>query len=177
MSSIHLWQYCKYIPAVNNNNAIVEFNGSNATDSFNYKAKMTGQTGNNGTKDVEIIVPLKYLSNIWKTLEMPLINLILTWPANCIIVYTNVGDHNATFTIIDTKFHVPVVALLTQDNAKLLQHWEPGFNRIVNWSKYLSRPELLRQNPNLNHLVEPSCRGVNRLFVLAFSNDTEKNKC
>ena len=61
-----LWQYCKDIPAVNNNDDIVEFNGANATDSFNFKAKITGQTGNNGTKNVEIMVPLKYLSNFWR---------------------------------------------------------------------------------------------------------------
>ena len=58
-----LWQCCKDIPAINNNNAIVNFTNNNLTDSFNFKVKMTGQTGNNGTKNVEIIVPLKYLSN------------------------------------------------------------------------------------------------------------------
>ena len=45
-----LWQYCRDIPAVNNNNDIVEFNGANATDSFNFKSKITGQTGDNETK-------------------------------------------------------------------------------------------------------------------------------
>ena len=81
-----LQQYCKDIPAVNNNGDIVDFNGANATDSFNFKTKITGQTDNNGRIDnVEIMVPLKYLSNFWRTLEMPLINceinLILTWSA------------------------------------------------------------------------------------------------
>ena len=75
-----LWQYCKDIPAVNNNNATV--NLGNLTDSFNFIVKMTGKTGDNGTKNVEIMVPLRYLSNFWRTLEMPLINsevnLILT---------------------------------------------------------------------------------------------------
>ena len=51
-TSESLWQYCKDVPAVKNNNAIVNFNGANATDSFNFRAKMTGQTGNDGTKDV-----------------------------------------------------------------------------------------------------------------------------
>ena len=69
-----LWQYCKDIPARNNNNEIVNFTAVNTTDSFNYKAKITGQTGNGGTKDVEIMVPLKYLSNFWRTLEIPFIN-------------------------------------------------------------------------------------------------------
>ena len=77
-----LWQYCKDILARNNNNQIEEFIRGNLTDPFNFKAKFTGQTDDDGTKDVEIIVPLKYLSNFWRTLEMPLINcevnLILT---------------------------------------------------------------------------------------------------
>ena len=58
-----LWQYCKDIPARDKSNEITEFAAGNATDSFNFKAKITGQTGNDGTKDVEIILPLKYLSN------------------------------------------------------------------------------------------------------------------
>ena len=87
-----LWQYCKEIPAVDDDGDIVDFNGANATDSFNFKTKITGQTAadnNNGNiagrVDVEIMVPLKYLSNFWRTLEIPLINceveLILTWSA------------------------------------------------------------------------------------------------
>ena len=56
-----LWQYCKDIPAVDNNNAIGNFAENNLTDSFSFKVKMTGQTGDNGTKDVEIMVPLKIL--------------------------------------------------------------------------------------------------------------------
>ena len=78
-----MWQYCKDIPVVDNNNAIVNFAEKNLTDSFNFKAKITGQTGDNGTKNVEIMAPLRYLSNFWRTLEMSLINgeinLILTW--------------------------------------------------------------------------------------------------
>ena len=65
---------CKDIPAVDNNNAIVNFTENNITDSFNFKVKMTSQTGDYGTKNVEIMVPLKYLSSFWRTLEMPLIN-------------------------------------------------------------------------------------------------------
>ena len=126
-----LWQYCKDIPAVNNNGDIVDFNGANATDSFNFKTKITGQTAadnNNGNiagrVDVEIMVPLKYLSNFWRTLEMPLINckveLILTWSENCVINSTNVAGQNPTFTITERNLYVPVVTLSTQDNAKLL---------------------------------------------------------
>ena len=70
-----LWQYCKKIPAVNNEGKTAEFDGDTATDSFNFKAKTTGQADKNrGIDNVEIIVPLKYLINFWRTLEMPLIN-------------------------------------------------------------------------------------------------------
>ena len=66
------------------------------------------------------------------------------------------------------------MTLSTQDNAKLLQQLKLGFKLVINWNKYLSKPELLAQNPNFNHLVEPSFQGLNRLFVLAFKNDTQR---
>ena len=92
-----LWQYCKEIPAVNNVGDVVAFNGANATDSFNFKTKIIGETNDDGTIDsVEIMVPLKYLSNFWRTLEIPLIHckveLILKWSAGCIIIYTDVAN-------------------------------------------------------------------------------------
>ena len=81
------------------------------------------------------MVPLKYLSNFWRTLEMPLINcevnLILTWSANCVIVYTNVANQGATFEITETNLYVPVVTLSTQDNAKLLSQLKSGFKRTI----------------------------------------------
>ena len=137
---------------------------------------MTGQTGDDGTKNVEIMVPLSYLSVFRTSLELPLINcevnLILTWSTNCVILSTNVANQNATFSITDTKLYVPVVTLSTQDNAKLLQQLKSWFKTVINWNKYLSKPESLAQNPSLNHIAEPSFQGVNRLFVLAFENDT-----
>ena len=109
---------------------------------------------------------------------MPLIkcevNLILTRSANYVIMYTNVANPDATFEITETRLYVPVITLSTQDDAKLLPQLKSGFNKIINWNKYLTKPELLRRNPNLNYLVEPSFQGVNRLFVLAFENDTQK---
>ena len=102
-----LRQSCRDVLAVNDGGAITDFTEANATtDSFNLKVKLTGQTSNNGTKNVEIIVPLKYLSNFWRTLEMPLINcevtLDLNWSENCVIVATNVAAE-ATFSTTDTK--------------------------------------------------------------------------
>ena len=65
-----LWQYCKDIPAVNDDGDIDIFNGNNDTDSFNFKSKVKGKTNDNGDiENVEIIILLKYLSNFWRTLE------------------------------------------------------------------------------------------------------------
>ena len=83
---------------------------------------MTGKTPAAGnTKDVEIIVPLKYLSNFWRTLEMPLINckvnLILTWSKDCV---SSFATGETKFAITETKLYVPLVTLSTENNAKLL---------------------------------------------------------
>ena len=150
-----LWQYYRDEPHDNFANS----------ESFKSKIKITGKTSNNGNeKDDEMMVPLKYLSHFWRTLEMPLINckvsLILKWSSTCVIT-TSTGERK--FKITDTTLYVPVVTLSTQDNAKLLQQLKSGFKRVVNWNTYLSKPELLAQNPNLNHLVQPSFQGVNRL--------------
>ena len=106
---------------------------------------------------------------------MPLINcevnLILTWSSTCVITDSNGAE---TFAITDTKLYVPVVTLSTQENTTFLQQLKSGFKRVINWNKYLSKPELLAQNPNLNHLVEPSFQGVNKLFVLAFEGDAQR---
>ena len=109
-----LWQYFSDEPDDNN----IE-----DSESFKSKIKITGKTpNNNNVKDVEIIVPLKYLSNFWRTLEMPLINcevnLILTWLSTCVITNSNGAG---AFAITDTKLYVPVVTLSTQENTKFLQ--------------------------------------------------------
>ena len=67
------------------------------------------------------------------------------------------------------------MTLSTQENTKFFQQLKSGFKRVINWNKYLSKPGLLAKNPNVNHLVEPSFQGVNRLFVLAFENDNHRN--
>ena len=107
-----LWQYYKDEPNDNLTNS----------EPFKSKIKITENTPADGnTKDVEIIVQLKYLSNFWRTLEMPVINcevsLILTWSST--YVTTN-STGAGRLAITDTKLYVPVVTLSTQDNAKLL---------------------------------------------------------
>ena len=63
------------------------------------------------------------------------VELILTWSASFVIISTNVGNHNPTFTITETNLHVPVVTLSTQDNAKLLPQLKLGFKRTIGWNK------------------------------------------
>ena len=98
----------------------------------------------------------------------------MTWSSTCVLIATNTPNQNATFAITDIKLYVPVVTLSTQENTKFFQQLKSGFKRVINWNKYLSKPKLLAQNPNLNHLIEPSFQGVNKLFVLAFENDDNR---
>ena len=81
---------------------------------------------------------------------MPLINcevdLILTWFADCVIIYINFANQIPTFTITERNFYVSVVTLSAQDNAKLLPQLKLGFKRTISWNKYLSKPELLAQS-------------------------------
>ena len=103
------------------------------SESFKSKITITGKTpDDDNEKDVEIMVLLKYLSNFWRTLEMPLINcevnLILTWSSTCVITDSNGAG---TFAITDTKLYVPVVTLSTQENTKFLQQLKSGFKKVI----------------------------------------------
>ena len=110
-----LWQYFRDEP--------VDDDDIEDSKSFKFKTKIAGKSPNDGNeKDVEIMVPLKYLSIFWRTLEIPLINcevnLILTWSSACVITESNGAR---TFAITDTKLYIPVVTLPTQENTKFLQ--------------------------------------------------------
>ena len=119
-----LWQYYRDEP--NDNLA--------DSESFKSKIKIPGKTTNDcNEKDVEIMVPLKYLSNFWRTIEMPLINceviLFLTWSPTCVI--TN-STSQGKFKTTDTSLYLSVVNLSTKDNEKLLQQLGSGFERVIN---------------------------------------------
>ena len=162
-----LWQYCRDETT----------NTDNTTSSFHLKEKIKGQTGTNGTNNVEIMVPLKYLRNFCRTLEMPLfnceINLDLKWSNNCVIVAISVATQATTFSITHTKLYAPVVTLSTQENAKLLEQLKFGFKRTINWNKYQSKISIGRPNQDLDYLIDLSFQGVNRLFVLSFENEAQ----
>ena len=138
---------------------------------------LTGKTGNNGTKNVELMVPLKHLSNFWRTAEMVLINceinLDLNWSDKCVIVVNNPNE-DTTFSITDAKLYVPFVTLLNQNNAKLLKQSKSGFKRTINCNKYQPKVSTERPNQYLDFLIEPSFQGVNRPFVLSFQNELQR---
>ena len=125
-----------------------------------------------------MVVPLKYFSNFWRTIEIMAfqffnceINLILTWSVNCIV---SSATKKTKFAIIDTKLYVPVVALSTQDNIKLLKQLESGFKRTINWNKYQSKVTAQVQNRYFDYLTGPIFQGINKLFVLQFENRTDR---
>ena len=145
-------------------------------------------------KKVEIVVPLKHLSNFWKKLDIPLINcevsLALSWSANCVItslekilltaaqrgnpaVYDD-SPTNAVFKITDCKLYVPVVTLSAENDNKLLQQLKTGFKRTINWNKCRSEMSNQTNNNNLNYLIDPTFTNVNRLFVLTFENGDDR---
>ena len=161
-----LWQYYRDEP----HNTLAD------SESFKSKIKITGNTPPDGyTKNVEIGVPLKYLSNFWRTPEMPLINreinLILTWSSTFVITNsTGAGD----FAITDTKPYVPLETLSTQDNVKVLEQLKSGFKRTINWNKYLSKVSTERQTQYLDYLIDPSFQGAIKAFVLLFENNDDR---
>ena len=121
-----LWKHYRGEPTLDNIGNIIHFPAdNNDSTSFKFKQQITGQTGNSDTKDVEIIVPLKNLSDFWRTLEMPLINceisLQLKWSRKCIILPETENNQNPTFQINDAELYVPFVTLSTQESIKLLK--------------------------------------------------------
>ena len=160
--------------------------------SFDYKTSITGKLkGNNVEKDdIEIFVPLKYLSNFFKSLNFRLINcgvsLTLTWSENCVLTSkaTREADPdadpavaginnptNAVFKITERKLYVPVVALSAEDDNKLLEQLKTGFKRTIKWNKYRSEMSNQTKNNNLNYLINTTFTNMNRLYVLSFKNE------
>ena len=147
--------------------------------SFKYKSSFFKPADNNGVfKDVKIAVPLKYLSNFWRLLEIPLVNckihLELNWSKDC-AMFTIA---NTTFKITNTKLYVPTVTLSSKDNVKLVKLLEEGFKRPVYWNECQTKIET--RNSDKNNLtrfpLNTSFQGVKRLFVLAFKNTNNDAK-
>ena len=142
-----------------------------------------------GTKSVSLVVPLKYLGNFWRALNIPLIScevsLELKWDKNCIITSDQVGVNldggntaaptGTIFVRNDCKLYVPVVTLSKDDEIKLLTNLKSGFKREIKWNKYRSQMSAEAANNNLNILIDPTFTNVNRLFVLGYQVDNNND--
>ena len=160
-----LWQFKRDELNDNDINTVLTYNNA---PSFKYKASIIGNIGADGRKNgVQKAVPLKHLSNFWRSLEMPLINckveLSLDWYAKCIII---MGGTDATFVIRDAKLYVPNVTLKTEDNAKLSKLLHEGFKRSVYWNKYKIIFRDYSANENIRERLDASLQGVNCLLLL-----------
>ena len=164
--------------------------------SFNYNASITGKLGGNNVENngVEIVLPLKYLSNFWRTLDILLINcevsLTLTGSENCVLTSKATRDAdpdadpaiaeinnptNAAFKITGCKLYVPVVTLSAENDNKHLEQLKAGlFKRTSRWNKYRSEMSNQTKNNNLNYLIDPTFSNVNRLFALTFENENDR---
>ena len=154
--------------------------------SFKYKASLIGNTENNGTKNgVKIAVPLKYLSNFWKSLEMLLINckveLSLKWSENCILT-TAANASKTTFKITDAKLYVPIVTLSVEDNAKSSKLLGEAFQKSIYWNKYKVIDNVVVSTNDANEekyireQLDANYQGVKRLFVLSYDNTAGNNQ-
>ena len=182
-SSATLYQYKRDEPPddIANNLAV------NNSSSFKYKVKLLGNpviANNVATLNVKVVVPLKYLSNFFRSLEMPFINckikLNLTWKKECVL---SSNDGNAVFIINDKKLYVPVVTLSKEDNKDFIEQQNKGFQRSIYWNEYKAKSQTEIADANLFKYInlDPCFQGVNRLFVmacnrLADANDHQFNK-
>ena len=139
-SSAALYQYKRDEPP--EDNAINDLT-TDTSSSFKYKVDLLGNPvldGNIAKRSVKVAVPLKYLSNFFRSLEMPLINckikLNLTWKKECVL---STDNGNAVFIINDTKMYVPVVTLSKEDNKDFIEQQNKGFQRSIYWNEYKTK--------------------------------------
>ena len=178
-----LYQYKRDEPPDDINDNLATNNSS----SFKYKVNLLGNPvvdNNVATLNVKFVVPLKYLSNFFRSLEMPLINckikLNLTWKKECVV---SSNDGNAVFIINDTKLYVPVVILSKEDNKDFIEQQNKGFQRSIYWNEYKTKEKDEDANANVFKYIslDPSFQGVNRLFIMAYNrlapaNDNQFNR-
>ena len=132
-SSATLYQYKRDELPDNNVNLTAD-----DSTSFKYKVKLLGDpvaANNIARRNVKVVAPLKYLSNFFRSLEMPLINckikLNLTWKKKCVL---SNYDGDPVFIINDTKLYVPVVTLSKEDNKYFIEQQNKGFQRSIYWN-------------------------------------------
>ena len=134
-----LWQFKRDESPVTNAGDLDNVSTTNST-CFKYKSsfikEFTAVNNNRAFENVKTAVLLNYLSNFWRSLEMPLINckihLELNWSKDCLM--PAIAD--TTVKITNTKLYVSTVALSSKDNVKLVILLEEGFKRPVYWNEY-----------------------------------------
>ena len=170
-----LYEFKRDEPPDNNANV-----GNNAT-SLVYKSKLIKGTDNNNVINVKLLVPLKYVSNFFRSLELPLVNckidLELTWHKDCMISSVDAAAGQVvSFMITDTKLYVPIVTLSTKDNTNLTKQLNEGFKRTIYWNQHVSKPfpETPHKKTGITRFpLDAAFQGVNRLFVLVFDDTNE----
>ena len=173
-TSRNLWQFKRDGQNMNNWNPANVITADSV--SFKYKSSIIGEStavnNNRVFENVKIAVPLKYLSNFWRSLEMLLINckihLEFSWNKNCVM--STIAD--TTFKITSTKLYVPIITLSSKGNVKLVKLLEEGFKRPVYRNEYQTKIEArdLENNNFTRFHLDASFQGVRRLLVLAFDN-------
>ena len=153
-SSATLYQYKRDEPPEANAVANLTVNNSS---SFKYKVSLLGNPvldGNITKRSVKVVVPLKYLSNFFRLLEMPLLNckikLNLTWKKECVL---SNQDGAAVFIINDTKMYIPVVTLSKEDNKDFIEQQNKGFQRSIYWNEYETKEMKMLMLTCLNILI------------------------
>ena len=159
--------------------------------SFTYKAKILGNTeaqsppnnANGILENATIPVPLKYLSNFWRSLEMPLINckveLKLKWTKYCVLSANgndNDNENNIIFTIKDTKFYVPVVTLSSRENQNLSKLLSKGFERSAYWNESKTTSGNKNTANEYRYFLQSNFVGVDRLLLLVYTNQDGDSK-
>ena len=143
-----------------------------------YKSKLISGTDDNNVINEKLVVPLKYVSSFFRSLEMPLVNfkidLELTWHKDCMTSSVNAAAGQVvSFMITNTKLYVPVVTWSTKDNNNLTKQLNDDFKRSIYWNQYVSKP-FTKQAANKTGItrfsLDASFQGVNRLFILAFED-------
>ena len=181
----------------NSNDEATDFNNIANTDnfkSFRYKTKLLGtakaqadNAANGILKNASTAVPLKYLSDFWRSLEMLLIDckveLKLRSSKHCVLSVAvvdnangNNDDNNTIFTIKDTKLYVPVVTLSARDNQKLSKLLSKGFKKSVHWNDYKIKSDNKSTTNEYIYFLEPIFVGVNRLFILVYTSEANNVK-
>ena len=167
-----LYQFKRDKPPDDNSNV------ANNTTSLVYKSKLIKGTDDNNVNNVKLVVPLKYVSNFFRSLELPLVNckidLELTWHKDCMISSANAAAGQVvSFMITNTKLYVPIVTFSTKDNNNLTKQLSDGFKRSIYWNQYVSKP-FTEQAANKTGItrfpLDAAFQGNNRLFILAFED-------